>query len=187
MIVADWIVLAFVLGCAVIGIILGLAKVIKIFTSGIFGIIISIIVAYFLYGVVISWGITQALIEKLDEALLSGNGFTQFLYNAHIETIVVAIVLFVIVQLLRLLIVNLFNSIINDSEVAVIVVVNKALGLILMLAIFTMFLLLVFQVAAWIGGTTDSSFALSLQGSFFKLNKLFENNPLNAVIALFVR
>jgi uncharacterized membrane protein required for colicin V production len=184
MVLADWIILGVVLACAVIGILFGFGKTLKFFTSHIFGIIISIVVCYFIYGVVISWGITQDLIAKLDESLLSGNGFTQFLYNIHIETIVVAIVLFVIVQLLRILIVHMIKDF-SEIDNTVFKVINKTLGLIFMLALATMVLLIVFQIAAWIGGSTSQGFYDDLQGSFFRLDKLYLNNPLNAVIELF--
>jgi hypothetical protein len=186
MVLADWIVLGAILLCAVFGIIFGFGKVLKFFTGHIFGVIISIIVCYFIYGIVMSWGVTQTLVANLDDALLAGNGFTKFLYNIHIETIIVAIVLFVVVQLLRVLIVHIIKDF-AELDNKVFKVINKTLGLILMLAIAVMFLLIVFQIFAWIGGTTSQNFADNLAGSFFRLDKLFANNPLNAVIQRFTK
>ncbi|MDE6001183.1 MAG: hypothetical protein K2G96_02540, partial [Clostridia bacterium] len=57
-------------------------------------------------------------------------------------------------------------------------VINKILGVILFLAVFTLIVLFVFQIISWIGGSTAANFLLKLDGSKFGIDKLFLNNPL---------
>lgn len=178
--IVDWIALGIILFAVVIGLLLGFGKCLKIFTGGIIGIIISVVVTYFLIGIVASWGFVQALLQKFDDALVAnGSGFCQFLNSIGIETIVLAIALFLIVQLIRILIVNLIKGI-SEADNVVIRVINRGLGVIISLAFFFMLVLLVFQIVYLIGGATSESFCENLQGAL-RVDWLYTNNPLRTI------
>lgn len=176
----DWIALGVVLVAVLIGALLGFGKCLKLFTSGIVGIVISVVVTYFLIGVVSSWGFVQNLLTAFDRVLVeSENGFCSFLNTIGIETIVLAVVLFIIVQLVRIFVVNIIKGV-SESENTVVRVINKSVGALFSLAFFLMVVLLVFQIVYLIGGETAENFSASLTGAF-KINWLFENNPLRDI------
>jgi hypothetical protein len=182
MVSADWIAIAVVLIAAALGLIFGFGKTLKFFTSGILGIIISVVVCYFLYGIVINWTFTQDLMTKLVESLQNAdNGFCNFLIKIRIELVVVCVVMFIIVQLLRILAVALIKALAEIDNV-VFKVINKVLGVVLMVAIVIMLALIVFQIISWVGGNTAADFAAKLDGSVFKLDEVFANNPLISMI-----
>ncbi|MGN0813462.1 MAG: hypothetical protein ACI4MQ_08145 [Candidatus Coproplasma sp.] len=183
--IVDWIALGIVLLVALIGILLGFGKCLKIFTGGLVGIIISIVVTYFLIGIVGSWGFVQDLLAKFTQALVdNGSGFCMFLKTIGIESIVLAVALFLIVQLIRILIVNIVNGI-SESKNVVIRVINKTLGLIFSLAFFAMIALIIFQIIYLIGGTTSENFREYLTGAL-KLNVLYDNNPLRIIADMWI-
>ncbi|MGN1373048.1 MAG: hypothetical protein ACI4VK_03250 [Candidatus Coproplasma sp.] len=178
--IVDWIALGIILLVALIGIMLGFGKCLKIFTGGVVGIIISVVVTYFLIGIVGSWGFVNNLLTSFKTLLAeSGNGILIFLNNIGIETIVLAIVLFIIVQLLRILIVNIIQGI-AEADNVVMKIINKGLGMIFALAFFIMIALIVFQIIYLIGGDTADNFREYLTGAF-KLNYVFDNNPLHVI------
>lgn len=184
--IVDWIALGIILVAAIIGLLLGFGKCLKLFTGGIVGIIISIVVTYFLIGIVSSWGFVQNLLTAFDTALVkNGSGFCRFLNTIGIESIVLAVVLFIIVQLLRIFIVNLIKGI-AESDNTVIRVINKVVGMIFSLAFFLMIVLLIFQIIYLIGGDTAANFDASLTGTL-KINRLFENNPLRAIADIWLK
>ena len=69
MITADGIVLIVFSACLVLGSILGFGKELRLFTGGVFGRIISVVICYFLFGVVLSWSFVQALLLKFTTTL----------------------------------------------------------------------------------------------------------------------
>jgi hypothetical protein len=175
---ADWVALCIVAVAALLGIILGFGKTLKIFTSGIFGIIISIIVCYFLYGIIINWPFTQDLMAKITDALANAdNGFCDFLIKIRMDIIAICVGMFIIVQLLRIIIVAIIKNI-SETSNKVIRTINRILGMLLMIAIVVMLALIVFQIIAWVGGDSYQRFLDNLSGSVFKLDAVFLNNPL---------
>ncbi|MGN1104593.1 MAG: hypothetical protein ACI4QI_06935 [Candidatus Coproplasma sp.] len=178
--IVDWIALGIVLLVALIGLLLGFGKCLKIFTSGPIGIIISIVVTYFLIGIVGSWGFVQDLLQRFTEVLeANGSGFCNFLLTIGIQSIVLAIVLFIIVQIIRVIIVNIIKGI-SEVDNVIVKVINKTLGLVFALAFFVMIALVVFQIIYLIGGDTAANFREYLTGTF-KLNVLFDNNPMSKI------
>jgi hypothetical protein len=176
---ADWVALCIVAVAALLGIILGFGRTLKIFTSGIFGIIISIIVCYFVYGIIINWTFTQDLMAKIVEALANAeNGFCDFLIKIRMDIIVLCVGMFIIAQLLRIIIVAIVKNI-SETSNKVVRTINRILGMLLMLAIVVMLALIVFQIIAWVGGESAESFLSQLSGSVFKIDNVFLNNPLN--------
>ena len=177
MVAADWIAIAAVAGICALGAFLGFGKGLKFVTDGIFGIIISVFICYCIGGIVLEFDFVQEILNKLTGALTDKNGFCDFLLKIHIDIILYYIVLFIIVQLVRILIVLILKNIIESNN-AVFKIINRVLGAILLLAVAALLVLLVFQIIHWIGGSTAAGFRLKLEGSFFKLDKLFESNPL---------
>ena len=183
--IVDWIALGIVLLVALIGLMLGFGKCLKIFTSGIVGVIISVVVTYFLIGIVGSWGFVQNLLGMFTQALAdNGSSFCIFLMNIGIESIVLAVALFLIVQLVRVLIVNIIKGIVETDNV-VIKLINKGLGLIFSLAFFIMVALIVFQIIHLIGGETAANFREYLMGALH-LDYVFDNNPMNVIANMWV-
>ena len=128
--IIDWIAIGVVLLSLVIGMMLGFGKLLKIFTGGIVGIIISVIVTYFFIGVVASWGFVQAIMGKLHTAMVNAeNGFVNFLIKIGIEKVILAVALFIVVQILRVLIVRIIKSIV-EIENPVIRAFNRIGGMI---------------------------------------------------------
>ena len=186
MIAADWAAIVAVLVVGALGAFLGFGKGLKFFTGGIFGIIISVFVCYCIGGLVLDFKFVQEILNKFTSALTDKNGFCDFLLKIRIDLIVYYIVLFIIVQLARILIVYILKHIAESNNV-VFKVVNRTLGAIFFLIVFALIALFVFQIIHWIGGSTAAGFRLKLEGSAFKLDKLFENNPLLSLPEMLTR
>ena len=182
MVVADWLALGILVGAGVLGLLLGFGKCLKIFTGGVVGIIISVFVSYFLFGVVGDWTFVKALMEKLHTAMVNANnGFVNFLMTIGVEKIILAVGVFVVVQLIRILLVSVVKGIFEMNN-NVMRAINKSLGFLFMVAVAIMISLLIFHVAAWIGGSSADNMRNFLTGAF-KLNWVFDNNPLNSIFA----
>ncbi len=178
MVLADWIAIGIVLLFGLLGALMGFGKTLKFITGGILGVIISVVICYFLYGVVVSWPFSQDLMAKIVSSLRGAdNGFCNFLLNIHIEIVALCAIMFLVVQLARIIIVKLIKNVAEINNV-VFKVINKVLGAVLMLAIVTMLVLIVFQIISWVGGSTAMDFAAKLDGSVFKIDELFAHNPL---------
>lgn len=183
MILADWIILALLLAFALLGMLLGFGKGLKIFTGGIFGIAISVFVCYAIGGLVINIGFIQDALISMRTALADkDNGFCNFLLTIHIDIIVYYVALFIIVQILRIIIVRIIASIAEINNI-VLIILNKTLGVILFVGVLTLITLFVFQMIYLISGGLESSFyTSSLAGSKLKLDWLYENNPFMTII-----
>ncbi len=178
MLTVDWIVLGVFIVGALLGMFLGFGKLLKFFTGGIVGFLISIVVVYFCLGMVSSWGFVQELMAKLHEALVAAeNDFVTFLMDIGIEKIILAVALFIIVQIIRVIIVGIIKSI-TEIDNPVMKALNKFFGLVLMLAAICAIALIVFQIVYAIGGETAENFKQAITGTF-RLEWVYENNPLN--------
>ncbi|MGN0804009.1 MAG: hypothetical protein ACI4MS_01335 [Candidatus Coproplasma sp.] len=181
MYISDWISIGIVLLAIALGVLLGFGKSLKIFTGGIVGIIISVVVTYFSIGVVASWGFVQELMGKLVSALINnGNGFCKFLRVIAIEKILLAIILFAIIFSLRILIVNIIKGV-SEADNKLIRGLNRFFGVIFVLAITIMVTLLVFHLIDLIGGSAEESFVKFLHGAF-RLDWVFTHNPLRYIV-----
>lgn len=174
---ADWIAVAAVLIICALGALIGFGKSLKFFTDGIFGIILSVFICYCIGGIILDFKFVQEILNKLTQALTDKNGFCNFLLKIHIDIITYYIALFIIVQLARILIVLVLKHIVESNN-KVFKIINRVFGAVLLLAVAALLALFVFQIIYWIGGSTAAGFRLKLEGSFFKLDKLFEHNPL---------
>lgn len=179
--VIDWIAIAIVLGALAIGALLGFGLQLKIFTGGIIGVLISAVVTYFCFGVVASWGFVQDLMLKLHEAMVNANnGFVDILLKVPVEKIILGVALFIIIQITRVIIVSIIKGVMESGNV-VLGTVNRVVGALFMLAVACMVTLLVFHIIQLIGGGTATGFYQKISGSVFKLDWVYENNPLRYI------
>jgi len=180
MLTIDIIVLVVGALCIAGGILGGFGKVLNFFTKGIFGKIISIFVCYFLFGVVLDWPFVKEALTNLNQSLASNENFIcDLLIKIRLDLIVFAVALFFAVQLLRKLAVKLIDKAFSANN-PVMKVINKVLGVALAFFCVAVILLTIFQILAWTTGINGSVYQ-AMQGSFFKLDKLFVSNPLNAI------
>lgn len=179
-ITADLIVLSLFFVCLFVGSAFGFGTVLKWVTGGVSGKIISLIVCYFLFGIVLDWEFVRAFMEKITTALKDdGSLICKVLLAIRIDMIAFAAVLFVAVQVLRRIVVIIIGKVMGVKN-KVISVINRVLGVILLTTFAAIVMLIVFQVVAWVSGT-ECEFYQSLQGSAFGLDELFKNNPMNSV------
>lgn len=179
MLTIDWIAIGVVAAFALLGLFVGFGGGLKFFTSGIFGIAISVVVCYFLYGVVLNWQFVQDLLARFIGVLEDANNpFCDFLIRVRIDIVCMCIALFIILQILRIIIVHILRNLFEVNNRAV-KAINRILGVLFFLAVAAMFSLIVFQVIAWIGGNTSVNFLNWIDGSIFKIDWVFQNNPLN--------
>lgn len=180
--IIDWIAIGVVLVSVLFGLLFGFGKLLKFFTGGIIGILISIVVTYFCFGVVSSWGFVRDLMAKLLTAMQNANNsIVDFLIKIGIEKIILAIAIFIIVQIIRIITVKIIKGIVEiDNPVAK--AVNRLFGMVLMLAVSCMIWLIVFHVIQLIGGDTAAGVRADINGSVFKLDWVFDNNPLKWII-----
>lgn len=179
MLLADWIMLGVIAVVIILGLVAGFSGGLRFFTGGIFGVIISIIVTYFLLGVVNSWQFVQDLLAKLNDAM----GLSEQAC-AVIDQIILAVLLFVLVQILRIIIVKLIAGLFEIDN-AFFKVINKILGIVVMAAVAAGIGLLVFQIIYWVGGETADAVSQALDGSFFRLDWVYQHNPLRSLPDIF--
>jgi hypothetical protein len=182
MITADLVALIIFAVAAILGMVFGFGKMLKFFTSGVFGVIISFIVCYFLYGIVVSWQFAIDLMAKITQSLQDAdNGFCNFLISIRIDLVALCVIMFIVVQLLRVIIVAIIKNI-AEIDKPFFIVINKLFGILLTISMVLILTLVVFQVIYLVGGTTATNLTEYLSGSIFNLDKLFNNNPLNDMI-----
>ena len=182
MLTADYIVLGLLLVFVLIGALVGFGKGLKFFTSGIFGIIISVFVCYLIFGLVLSWSVVSDLLARFNGWLREQGSVGTFFADIYIDRVVLAVVLFLIVQIVRMIIVKILKSIFEIDNIFV-KVINKVVGAVFFAAVFVALLLFAFQIVSWIGGDTAANFLGYFDGSALLLDKLYLNNPLNAIFS----
>jgi hypothetical protein len=183
MLVVDYVILGIGLLSVLLGAGLGFGKGLKIFTGGIIGKIFTIVVCYFLFGIVASWPFVQSLLGKLTLALEeNGNFLCRALLFIRIDMITLAVALFIIVLIIKSLVVGIVASIF-EADVTLMRFINKTLGVILFVFMAIVLTLIVFQVIAWINGAYGS-FYESIAGSTLRIDNVFVNNPLNAIFKM---
>lgn len=160
MVLADWIAIGIVVACLAIGALIGFGRTLKFFTSGIFGIIIGVVACALIGTAFIHVPFIEALMDKFPWYWLG--------------IVVYYVVLFIVVQLLRIIIVLIVKHV-AEAENVVMKVINKTLGAVLFLAIGVVISLLVLMIiGCWVGGDTAANLYESLCGSAFRLDKLYE-------------
>ena len=124
MITADYIVLGVLVVFVLIGALVGFGKGLKFFTSGIFGVIISVFVCYLIFGLVLSWDFVAELLGKFSDWLREQGSVGTFFADIYIDRVVLAVVLFIIVQIVRIIVVKIVKGIVEINNV-VFKVINR--------------------------------------------------------------
>lgn len=183
MLTVDYVILGVGALSVILGLVLGFGKGLKFFTRGIIGKIITVIVCYFLFGIVASWPFVQNLLGKLTTALESnGNFICRALLTIRIDMIALAVALFIVVGLIKRLVVGIVASIF-EADFLLMRIVNKTLGLVLFVFMAIVVTLTVFQIIAWTNGVYGS-FYEGIVGSTLRIDKVFVNNPLNSIFEM---
>lgn len=178
----DWLAIGILLLSLLLGALAGFGNGLKWFTKGIIGFIISVFFCYTFGGMILKIPFVADLLVKLAHTWDKSGAFYSLLKTIHLEVIIYYIILFVIAQFIRIFLVRLIKRIV-ELENVVMKVINKVLGALLFLGMTILFALFIFQIIDWIGGETRANFITTLTGAL-KLNKLFLNNPLNALVEL---
>lgn len=180
MVTADWIAIAVLVVALGLGALLGLGKWLKFFTSGVFGVIISIIICYFIGGGILQLGFVQELLAKFASLWADKGGFGySLLTKIHLEVIVYYVVLFVLVQIVRVLLVKIIQKGL-EADVKPIKVVNRILGAVFAFAIVFFIGLLILWIVAWVGGDAAASWEAYFEKSGF-MGALYRNNPIAGI------
>ena len=180
MVTADVVVIVAFIVFALTGVVVGFGRGLKFFTGGVLGLIISVIVCYLIFGFVLDISFVKELCNKFLEWLNSKGSVGSFFADIHLDYVALAVVLFVIVQIIRIIIVKIIRRVFEIDNAAV-KVLNKVFGAVLFVLVFVATMLIVFQIVAWVGSDTAENFLKNIQGSFFKLDDLYENNPLLSI------
>lgn len=156
-----------------LGLAVGFGRTLKFFTRGIFGFIISVFVCATFGGMIQGIPAVQNWLTSLNQSM---GGFLQ---TIHLETIVFYVVFFLVVQVVRILAVKLIAGLFS-ADILPVRIVNRLLGMALMVAAVFLLLLLVFAVFRVLQDTSFVQNILdSLNGTF--LGKIYENNPVKFV------
>jgi len=183
MVTADFIFIVAAIGFGILGLFLGFGKLLKWLTGGIRGVLISIVVCYLIFGFVLNLGFVQTLLARFKESLAaSDNGIVRFLSTIRIDVIVLALVLFALVQIARKVIILILEHVLELQNV-VMKAINKTFGVALAFAIFLGLVLIVGQIVYAVNGESGELYE-SLKGSFFRLDELYLANPLTSIIKL---
>ena len=184
MIFADWILLAGIAIFAGLGVFLGFGKTLEFITKGIPGIIISVVICYFCFGLVYNIPFVQLLLLKFKQALAATESpFVHFFFTIRIDIIVYVICLFLVVFGVRFALVLLLKNVM-EIKTKPMKIANMTLGGILGAAIFVSLGLIILQIAFF---AKDGASSTVLEGSLFRLNLLYEHNPLAAQIIKWLR
>lgn len=182
MIIADYVAIGVILLFALIGGSMGFGRFLEFLTHGITGMIISIVVCYFLFGIVLDWSFVQNLLAMFVEFLQSNDNFIcNLLLQVRIDLIVFAVALFIVVQILKKIAASLVCNIFEIDFFAI-RIVNKLFGIVLALAFLIALTLIGFQLVTYASSDTIGQFSGWLSGSFFKLDVLFIENPLHSIL-----
>jgi len=168
--VLNLILIAVLIIIAIAGSTLGFGKSLKFTTSGIAGIIISIVFILF-------FGMGLLATPAINNLVARGNEFFRevwsFLGVIRLATVLYFIALFAVIQIIRIIIVQIIKRI-TEIDKRGIKVVNKILGAVY-LTVFVFFLfLLILATIAFFEGLVNGSLLGSIEGSWIYV--LYRNN-----------
>lgn len=156
-----------------IGFISGFGRSLRHFTGGIVGIIISIFVCASFGGMLLGTELVGGWISSLNDYFSS---VAEFLGKMQLAVVIFYIVMFIIVQIVRIIVVK-FICRIFEADNNVMKVINRVLGVVFVPAVMFMFLLLVFAVLKLFDDTAAiQEMLMKMEGTF--LLKLYLNNPI---------
>ena len=173
----DTITIIVAVALGLLGLCVGFGRTLRFFTKGIFGIVISVFVCFTFGGMIKGIPAVAEFISSLNEKL--GNAWS-FLQIIHLETVLFYVILFFVVQLVRVIIVH-FVCAVFEADVLPMRLINKLLGMVLMVAAVFLLTLLVLAVFRMIEDTSFVQGILEkIDGTF--LGKLYESNPVKFVV-----
>ena len=159
-----------------LGLVLGFGRTLKFFTKGIFGFILSVFICASFGGMIAGIPAVAEWIGGLNARL--GEAWS-FLGTIHLATVIYYIVLFLVVQLVRILVVKLIAGLFS-ADVLPVRIINRILGAALMVAAVLLLLLHAFAIVAIFGETQGViDFVARLDGTF--LGTLYANNPIKFI------
>lgn len=184
MLTVDWIFIVLIVIFVILGLWLGFGKGLRFFTKGIFGFIISVIVCYSLGGFIIKLSFVENLLTQF-RALFEGKEewYFKLLLTIRIDIIVYYVVLFIIVQILRIIIVKIISRVFEIQNVFL-KFLNKLFGVILFCGVLVIAVMIAFQVIYWIGGSFAESFTQKIAGSMLRIDWFYEHNPLAWIVEI---
>jgi hypothetical protein len=163
---------------ALLGFLLGFGKILRFFTSGIFGIIISIIACAMLGGTLQQIPSVAAFITNINNSAAEALAIFKYIYPG---LIIYYLILFLSVQIIRKIIVSIIRRII-ESDNFVVRALNKVLGTIFAVGFSFALLLLVFAFIEVFANTQFGiDFIEKLGDGIFK--KIYDFNPINFAVA----
>lgn len=176
--IIDYIAIGGIILFGLAGVILGFGKGVKFFTGGIFGIIISVVVTYFLYGVIFGSDLGQRLLTDFSNVLP-----TTIRLNDWLPMLVAALGLFLVISLARIIIVKIVSSIVEINNPAM-KAINRILGIFLFIGIFIAIALTVFQVSSWVYPelSSDVFYNNLVEGSVLKIDWVYTHNPMPKIL-----
>lgn len=172
----DAITILVAIAFAGLGLLMGFARTLRFFTKGIFGFILSIFICATFGGMIAGIPAVARLVERINAALTNA---WSFLGKIRLETIIYYILLFFVVQIVRIVIVKCIGGIFTADN-AVMRVLNRVLGMILMVAAVFLLVLLFFGIVKIFENTGFAQDLIAdIEGSF--LGVLYHNNPVKFV------
>ena len=166
-----------------LGFLLGFGRTLKFLTGGVIGFIISIVFCVMFGGIIANISFIAELIEK-------GNAyfgtFAEVLAKLNVATWIYYVILFIVVQIVRIIIVKTIGRIFapkdkNSKLYGVRSVINRVLGLVLFGAFFVLLVYLVMAVMALLTDVDAISSVLKSMEesgkSFFYL--MYTHNPID--------
>ena len=164
----------------------GLGKVLTIVSKGIFGKIMTIVICYCVFGLVLDISsVKETLNDFVSSLKYNPNFFKDILLFLRVEMIAFVIGLYFFVRISLKLLARLVD-ICMSSDNKVLMIINKTLGIIFAVFFVFLFTLIVFQVTYWISGPSGAIYE-AVKGSFLGLDYLYLNNPLQSIIHHFIR
>lgn len=168
------------LASALLGAIFGLGKVLKTLTNRLPGKIAAGVFTYFIYGTVLNLDFVNALLTSFVTMIAGLNNFaSKILLIIRIDMIVFAVALFLAVRIAQKIAVALVAKIIQAKN-PLFIAVNRIGGALLSAGCIFVVFLIVLQFSAWTSGY-DGAMYDTLKDSKIGLDRLFLNNPLNAI------
>ena len=169
----------------VVGLFFGFGKVLEVVAKGLVGKIVAVFITYTIFGLVLELSFVQSALLTLTTFLGEKGAIGKVLLATRIELVVLAVVLYFAVRFVLKLMVELVSAIMSADN-KIMIFINKTLGVALSLAFVTIIVLLVFQILFLTTGTSGAVYQ-ALSQTFLKLDKLYVNNPLNAIVDSFIR
>ena len=182
--VIDYIVLGILLISIILGLIFGLSKRIRRSPFGIVSILFALATTYTIVCMLLAIPQFKNFLDEMNIKMLEANNpFLDFLVNIRINLIALIIIVLIIVLLVKHFVFNRIADLLElDNKLSK--VLNKVFGVIYSV-IFSMAIILVaFQIVFLINGTSGVLYD-NIQGSLFKLDYIYENNPIVNVFRYF--